>query len=413
MSKERIVEHAELKLRLYSIVIQQGRLVDQNLNKTGKDKILQMFRHGPHIDAEKMAEMNEKLSKMGENSPGNFTIDAEASVNNIEGEDYRHKQKIAFTAWAEPPKQERKTNYIVDVYFSTQGTLNLLNNQMFRISNTFLHVYLNYWEKIPYYRKTIGYKVSRKPLNDEKLEEKGKLLTQGFTNWMKKDFNQFIKAHDKWDHDDFENIAIEKENLQMKTLHTQLCSEKDAKSSSVDECDYGSDWKGRGKNSKKNKYQESTRYQDWMVQAPFHQLIISYGTNKGKNYTEEEDCFLICMLQKLEFDKENNTFETPISSDFDWFLKSRTAMELQRGCNTLITLIDRENLELGEKEKEEKKKKNQKRMPSLPLLLRIAGYLHILTHQLRSDASKLNLHIDNKKNDRSGLLANTGVFSKA
>lgn len=91
----------------------------------------------------------------------------------------------------------------------------------------------------------------------------------------------------------------------MKTLHTQLCSEKDAKSSSVDECDYGSDWKGRGKNSKKNKYQESTRYQDWMVQAPFHQLIISYGTNKGKNYTEEEDCFLICMLQKLEFDKEN------------------------------------------------------------------------------------------------------------
>lgn len=68
-------------------------------------------------DAEKMAEMNGKLSKMGENSPGNFTIDAEASVNNIEGEDYRHKQKIAFTVWAEPPKQERKTNYIVDVYF--------------------------------------------------------------------------------------------------------------------------------------------------------------------------------------------------------------------------------------------------------------------------------------------------------
>lgn len=28
---------------------------------------------------------------------------------------------------------------------------------------------------------------------------------------MKKDFNQFIKAHDKWDHDDFENIAIEVE----------------------------------------------------------------------------------------------------------------------------------------------------------------------------------------------------------
>lgn len=39
--------------------------------------------------------------------------------------------------------------------------------------------------------------------------------------------------------------------------------------------------------------------------APFHQLRISYGTNKGKNYTEEEDRFLICMLHKLGFDKEN------------------------------------------------------------------------------------------------------------
>ena len=27
--------------------------------------------------------------------------------------------------------------------------------------------------------------------------------------------------------------------------------------------------------------------------APFHQLRIQYGTNKGKNYTEEEDRYYI------------------------------------------------------------------------------------------------------------------------
>lgn len=43
-----------------------------------------------------------------------------------------------------------------------------------------------------------------------------------------------------------------------------------------------------------------TRYR-----APFHQLRISYGANKGKNYTEDEDRFLVCMLHKLGFDKEN------------------------------------------------------------------------------------------------------------
>merc|ERR1711993_188259 len=98
--------------------------------------------------------------------------------------------------------------------------------------------------------------------------------------------------------------------------------------------------------------------------APFHQLRLAYGTNKGKNYTEEEDRFLVCMLHKLGFDKENVYEELRAEVRnapqfrFDWFIKSRTAMELQRRCNTLITLIERENHEIEEKEKAEKKKKS-------------------------------------------------------
>lgn len=42
-------------------------------------------------------------------------------------------------------------------------------------------------------------------------------------------------------------------------------------------------------------------------------------------------------------------------------------MELQRRCNTLITLIERENQELEEKEKQDKKKqKSNKPTPSQP-----------------------------------------------
>lgn len=74
--------------------------------------------------------------------------------------------------------------------------------------------------------------------------------------------------------------------------------------------------------------------------APFHQLRISYGTNKGKNYTEEEDRFLICMLHKLGFDKESvydelrQCIRNSPQFRFDWFLKSRTAM-----VNAAITAI--------------------------------------------------------------------------
>jgi len=100
--------------------------------------------------------------------------------------------------------------------------------------------------------------------------------------------------------------------------------------------------------------------------APFHQLRIAYGTNKGKNYTEEEDRFLICMLHKLGFDREmvydelKSAIRSAPQFRFDWFIKSRTASELQRRCNTLITLIERENQELEEKEKATKKKPGPK-----------------------------------------------------
>lgn len=65
----------------------------------------------------------------------------------------------------------------------------------------------------------------------------------------------------------------------------------------------------------------------------------------------------------IGFDKENvyeelrATVRTAPQFRFDWFLKSRTALELQRRCNTLITLIERENQELEERERQERKKK--------------------------------------------------------
>ena len=66
------------------------------------------------------------------------------------------------------------------------------------------------------------------------------------------------------------------------------------------------------------------------------------------------------MLHKLGFDKENVYEELRASVRnapqfrFDWFIKSRTAMELQRRCNTLIMLIEKEMNEIEEREKNER-----------------------------------------------------------
>jgi len=78
--------------------------------------------------------------------------------------------------------------------------------------------------------------------------------------------------------------------------------------------------------------------------APFHQLRIQYGTNKGKNYTEEEDRFLVCMLHKLGFDRENvyDELRTAVRQApqfrFDWFIKSRTAMVCFRSLSEDILM---------------------------------------------------------------------------
>merc|ERR1719192_2576315 len=140
---ERILERAEMKKRLDSVIIQQGRLVDQS-KKLDKDEMLQMIRHGASkifagdmdddhgldvdIDKlmaeaeEKTAKQKEELDKVGESVMQKFTLDdiQEFSVYHWQGEDWKGKQKSNEAlphAWIEPPKRERKANYAVDQYF--------------------------------------------------------------------------------------------------------------------------------------------------------------------------------------------------------------------------------------------------------------------------------------------------------
>ena len=74
---------------------------------------------------------------------------------------------------------------------------------------------------------------------------------------------------------------------------------------------------------------------------------------------------MICMLHKLGFDKENvyEEIRTAIryapQFRFDWFIKSRTTAELQRRCNTLICLIEKEIQEMQEKAKQHKTPKKR------------------------------------------------------
>merc|ERR1711994_1158214 len=241
-------------------------------------------------------------------------------------------------------------------------------------------------QEIYHYRNSVGYKVPLNPdlgadakrvqkeeqrkideaeeLTEDEQLEKEDLLKEGFSNWSKRDFNQFIRLNEKYGREDVENISREVEGktpeevIEYSKAFWERCGELQDSERIMAQIEKGEARIQRRALIKKALDAKIARYK-----APFHQLRIAYGTNKGKNYTEEEDRFLVCMLHKLGFDKENVYEELRAEVRnapqfrFDWFIKSRTAMEFQRRCNTLITLIERENHEIEEKEKAERKKK--------------------------------------------------------
>merc|ERR1712241_710843 len=419
---EKIVEKAEIKLKLDRMVIQQGKLAEQKAN-LNKDEMVNMIRHGAShifsskegeltdVDIDKLLEQGEKktaeqqakLADLGESSLRNFTLDtntSDKSLYSFEGENFREKQRDEIGLnWIAPPKRERKANYAVDAYF--REALRTGANepkahkaprppkqpivQDFQFFPPRLFELLD--NEIYHYRQTVGYRVplntdlgpeakklqkeeQRKideayELNDEEQEEKEDLLTQGFTNWSKRDFNQFIRLHEKYGREDIDSISKEIEGktpdevIEYSKIFWERCQELQDIDRIMVQIE-----KGEAKIQRRALIRKALDAKIARYRAPFHQLRIAYGTNMGKNYTEEEDRFLVCMLHKLGFDKENVYEELRAAVRnapqfrFDWFIKSRTAMELQRRCNTLIMLIEKEMNEIEEREKNERKKKS-------------------------------------------------------
>lgn len=54
--------------------------------------------------------------------------------------------------------------------------------------------------------------------------------------------------------------------------------------------------KGEQKIQRKKDIRRALEAKMMRYRSPFHQLHIVYGTNKGKNYTEEEDRFLVSVF---------------------------------------------------------------------------------------------------------------------
>lgn len=133
---------------------------------------------------------------------------------------------------------------------------------------------------------------------------------------------------------------------------------------------------GEAKRNKRSNLEALLSKKIASVRYPMQELELNYPTTKGKVYSEEEDRYLLCRLNYYGMQMEDvyerikkDILEFPVFR-FDWFFKSRSPQELQRRCNTLLGMIEKEQ---EGRQAEEVKTKGTKgkvrRVLSVPLLL--------------------------------------------
>jgi SWI/SNF-related matrix-associated actin-dependent regulator of chromatin subfamily A member 5 len=86
---------------------------------------------------------------------------------------------------------------------------------------------------------------------------------------------------------------------------------------------------------------------------PLMKINYGAGASKGKGYQEEEDAFLVCQMYRHGYgaaERIRMEIRRAWQFRFDWYFKSRPAIEIQKRCEVLVKIIERENEEVRKKE---------------------------------------------------------------
>ncbi|CAJ1962239.1 unnamed protein product [Sphenostylis stenocarpa] len=402
--EEKVIERAYKKLALDALVIQQGRLAEQKT--VNKDELLQMVRFGAEMvfsskdstitdedidriiakGEEATAELDAKMKKFTEDAI-KFKMDDTAELYDFDDEKDENRfdiKKIVSENWIEPPKRERKRNYSESEYFKQTmrqgGPTKPKEPRIPRMPQLHDFQFFNTQRLSELYEKEVRNLMQTHqknqirdsidvdepeevgdPLTVEELEEKERLLEEGFSSWSRRDFNTFIRACEKYGRNDIKSIASEMEGKTVEEVerYAKVFKERYKELNDYDRIIKNIE-RGEARISRKDEIMKAIGKKLDRYKNPWLELKIQYGQNKGKLYNEECDRFMICMVHKLGYgnwDELKAAFRTSPLFRFDWFVKSRTTQELARRCDTLIRLVEKENQEYDERERQARKEK--------------------------------------------------------
>ncbi|CAK3740071.1 ISWI chromatin-remodeling complex ATPase ISW2 [Lecanosticta acicola] len=411
--EEKVLERAAQKLRLDQLVIQQGRSQQQAKQAASKDELLGMIQHGAEtifeqkegfgangmteddLDAilrkgeEKTKEMTSKYEKLGLDDLQKFSSEAGGAYE-WNGESFINRKKEIGLNWINPSKRERKEqSYSMDKYYRqalmTGGPRPEPKAKVPRAPKQMaMHDYQFFSPRLgdlqeketAWFRKENGLKApladgdedtmeerlkdqeveqlnidNAEALAEEEIQEKEQLAQEGFGDWNKRDFQQFINGSAKFGRNDYENIATEVDSKDGKEVKEYAkVFWKRYKEIHNWEKHISAIKEGEQRAARVIEQRDMLKRKLSMYRVPLQQLKLNYtvSTTNKKVYTEEEDRFLLVMLNKYGIDTEglyekirDEIRESPLFR-FDWFFLSRTPQEISRRCATLITTVTRE-----------------------------------------------------------------------
>lgn len=398
--EEKIIERAQQKLKLDAMVVQQGRLQEKQAKLT-KNDMLEMIRFGADqvfrttdstitdedIDAilakgeQRTEEMKQKMHAHDKGDLLDFKLDG-GGCQNHDGIDYSNEkerqEELKRLADAELARQmaegmgkrERRT---ILRHSHAEGkrmpkqkqlpkALRLPRMDEWQFYNRKRLIELHEIECANYEQaKTENEKPPLPPhaqyLTPEQLEEKEKLLSEAYGDWNKPQFFLFIKLLARYGRGNIEAVARE----MMKPLEEV---EEYAQVFLARGQDELSDWnkimksieKGESKLLEIERLTVETARKVKRYTNPWEDMPINYQGKGGKVFTEEEDRVLLCLVNQFGYGAWDRIKQEICGMEmfaFDYYLRSRTAAEIGRRCDSLMRICEKDNADLEAREKKE------------------------------------------------------------
>ena len=336
---------------------------------------------------ERTQELNNKYEKLGLDDLQKFTSDSAYEWN---GEKFEPRKKDIGLNWINPSKRERKEqSYSMDKYYRqalmTGGRTEAKGPRIPRApKQVVIHDYQFFPAKLgelqeketAWFRKENNIKApladgadedlevreadqqlqqqeidNAEPLTEEEQAEKERLINKGFPEWNKRDFQQFLNGSAKYGRENYDGIS---EEVDGKTADEIEAYAKVFWKKYKDLNNWQkhlaviTDGEERQRQQEERKALVGKKVNSYRM--PLQQMVIKYtvSTTNKKVYTEEEDRFLLVMLNKhgvegeFIFEKIRDEIRESPLFRFDWFFLSRTPQEIGRRCKTLIDSVVRE-----------------------------------------------------------------------